>query len=44
MSDIKAWLESLGLAKYHEVLTDNDIDLTVASELTEQDLAAAVLL
>jgi len=38
MSDIKPWLESLGLGKYHEALADNDIDLAVASELTEQDL------
>jgi class 3 adenylate cyclase len=38
MADINAWLESLGLMKYREVFASNDIDLTVAPELTERDL------
>jgi class 3 adenylate cyclase/ABC-type transport system involved in cytochrome c biogenesis ATPase subunit len=38
MSDIRPWLQSLGLEKYNEVLTRHDIDLAVVPELTEQDL------
>lgn len=38
MSDINPWLRSLGLEEYREVFDNNDIDLTVAPELTEQDL------
>jgi class 3 adenylate cyclase/ABC-type transport system involved in cytochrome c biogenesis ATPase subunit len=38
MSDIKPWLVLLGLEKYQDVFATNDIDLTVAPELTEQDL------
>lgn len=38
MSDINPWLQSLGLEKYGEIFASNDIDLTVAPELTEQDL------
>jgi hypothetical protein len=38
MSDIKLWLQSLGLEKYGEVLTSHDVDLSVAPDLTEQDL------
>jgi class 3 adenylate cyclase/ABC-type lipoprotein export system ATPase subunit len=38
MSDIDIWLQSLGLGKYGEVLASHDIDLTVAPDLTEQDL------
>lgn len=38
MSEIEPWLESLGLEKYRKVFASNDIDLTVAPELTEQDL------
>ena len=38
MSDINPWLQSLGLEKYREVFASNDIDLTIAPELTEQDL------
>ena len=38
MSDLKLWLQSIGLEKYDEVLADHDIDLNVVSELTDQDL------
>jgi class 3 adenylate cyclase len=38
MSDIRSWLESVGLGKYEELLTHHDIDLTVVPELTDQDL------
>jgi class 3 adenylate cyclase/ABC-type lipoprotein export system ATPase subunit len=38
MSDIKLWLEGLGLEKYGEVLASHDVDLTVAPDLDEQDL------
>ncbi len=38
MSDITPWLQSLGLEKYDELLTSQDIDLAVAPDLTEQDL------
>jgi len=38
MSDLKLWLQSLGLEKYSEVLGNHDIDLSVVSDLTEQDL------
>jgi len=38
MSDFRVWLQSLGLEKYCEVFASHDIDLTVAPDLTEQDL------
>src|SRR2546429_5796408 len=38
MSDLNLWLQSLGLEKYGKVLASHDIDLTVAPDLTEQDL------
>jgi class 3 adenylate cyclase len=38
MSDFKAWLQSLNLEKHCEVFASHDIDLTVAPDLTEQDL------
>jgi len=38
MSDFKLWLQSVGLEKYGEVFASHDIDLTVVSDLTEQDL------
>ena len=38
MSDFALWLKDLGLEKYSSVLADHDIDLTVAPDLTEQDL------
>jgi class 3 adenylate cyclase/predicted ATPase len=38
MTDINAWLASLGLERYAEAFADNDIDLEVLSELDENDL------
>jgi class 3 adenylate cyclase/tetratricopeptide (TPR) repeat protein len=38
MSDIDVWLRGLGLERYAETLASHDIDLTVAPDLTEQDL------
>lgn len=38
MSDIKLWLQSIGLEKYGEICANHDIDLQVAPDLTEQDL------
>ena len=38
MTDLVDWLRSLGLEKYEEVLRAHDVDLAIASELTEQDL------
>ena len=38
MSDFKTWLQSLNLEKHCEVFASHDIDLTVAPDLTEQDL------
>ena len=38
MSDFTLWLKGLGLAKYSAILASHDIDLTVVSDLTEQDL------
>jgi class 3 adenylate cyclase len=38
MSGIAAWLENLGLGKYQELFTDNEIDFEVLPELTETDL------
>jgi hypothetical protein len=31
MSDLKLWLQSLGLEKYGEALADHDVDLNVVS-------------
>src|SRR4051794_18776050 len=38
MSGIDIWLQNLGLGRYAEMLAGHDIDLTVAPDLTEQDL------
>ena len=38
MSDLKLWLQSLGLEKYGEVLANHDVDLNVVSDLSDQDL------
>ena len=38
MSDINSLLQTLGLEKYSQVFTSNDIDLVVAPELTDTDL------
>src|SRR5665213_536225 len=38
MSDFTLWLQDIGLEKYSAALATQDIDLTVAPDLTEQDL------
>src|SRR3954468_4070474 len=38
MSDLKRWLEDLGLARYADALAAQDIDLEIAPDLTDQDL------
>ena len=38
MSDLKLWLEDLGLGAYAETFADNDIDLDVVSHLDDADL------
>jgi class 3 adenylate cyclase len=38
MSDIRLWLQSLGLEKYEAVLAEHDVDLTVVPDLGEPDL------
>ena len=38
MSDIIDWLEGIGLGKYAQVFAENEIDLEVLPELSEQDL------
>jgi len=38
MPDIELWLKNIGLEKYAEVFARHDIDLSVAPDLTEQDL------
>ena len=38
MSDIIDWLESIGLGKYAQAFAENEIDLEVLPELSEQDL------
>jgi hypothetical protein len=36
--DIKQWLEGIGLSKYAQAFADNEIDLEVLPDLTEDDL------
>ena len=36
--DIAQWLEGLGLGQYAQAFVDNEIDLEVLLELTEDDL------
>ena len=38
MSEITAWLENLGLGKYVEVFAENDIDVDILADLTEEHL------
>ena len=40
MSDIKAWLEGIGLGKYIETFAENEIDIEVLPHLTEEDIQA----
>ena len=35
---IQAWLESIGLSQYADALADNDVDLDVVPDLTDDDL------
>src|SRR5436190_22920381 len=38
MQQIAKWLEKLGMPEYNQRFTDNDIDFTILSDLTDQDL------
>jgi class 3 adenylate cyclase len=38
MSDLKQWLEELGLGKYLKAIEGHDVDLSVVPDLTEGDL------
>src|SRR2546423_10335809 len=38
MQQIAEWLEKLGMPEYIQRFTDNDIDFTILSDLTDQDL------
>ena len=38
MSDLRQWLESLGLGRYTDIFAKNDIDRAMLPELTEHDL------
>ncbi len=38
MTDIAAWLEQLGLAKYAPIFSENEVELADLSELSEDDL------
>ena len=39
-ADINIWLENLGLGKYAEVFTENEIDFRALPKLSEEDLVA----
>ncbi len=36
--DVDQWIEGLGLAKYSALFAENEVDLEVLPDLTEQDL------
>ena len=38
MTEIAAWLEQLGLAKYAPIFSENEVELADLSELSEDDL------
>src|SRR5215468_2477466 len=38
MQQIADWLEKLGLSEYGQRFAENDIDFTILSDLTDQDL------
>ena len=38
MQQIADWLEKLGMSEYEQRFADNDIDLSILPELTDQDL------
>lgn len=38
MDDLRAWLDSQGLAQHHQLLVDNDVDMAVLRLLDDRDL------
>ena len=38
MADVERWLQDLGLAQYARTFVENDIDLDVLPDLSDQDL------
>ena len=38
MHEIADWLERLGMSEYAQRFAENDIDLTILADLTDQDL------
>jgi class 3 adenylate cyclase/tetratricopeptide (TPR) repeat protein len=40
MSDIRNWLKQLGLARYADAFEENDVDIDVLGEISEDDLKA----
>jgi hypothetical protein len=38
MQQVTDWLEKLGLSEYAQRFAENDIDLSILPELTDQDL------
>jgi SAM domain (Sterile alpha motif) len=38
MQQIADWLEKLGMSEYAQRFAENDIDLTILADLTDQDL------
>ena len=38
MQQIAEWLEKLGMSEYAQRFAENDIDFTILSDLTDQDL------
>jgi class 3 adenylate cyclase len=38
MSDLRSWLEGLGLGKYAEIMQAHDVDISIVADVTEQDL------
>ena len=38
MQEIADWLKSLGMSEYAQRFAENDIDFTILSDLTDQDL------
>ena len=43
MQQIADWLEKLGMSEYARCFAENDIDLTILPELTDQDLEKLAL-
>jgi hypothetical protein len=38
MQQVTDWLEKLGMSEYAQRFVDNDIDFSILSDLTDQDL------